>query len=188
MASYTPCSSLNNVSKTKENGLLFLPIPVAARSKAWAGDSSLAGVSGSNPAGGMSFVSYQVEFLRRAYQLSRGVLPIVVCLSVIARPPYEGACDPLRAVAQWGREGVGACKSLLRLGESIFMQKCWIFSFYFISTRISECQYVYTVFCKELLTVTAEKATKHSAANKKKNIPPSEGFSDFSSSWIYLQE
>ena len=48
--------------------------------------------------------------------------------------------------------------------------------------------YFYTMLCKELLTVTAEKATKHSAANRKKNIPPSVGFSDFSSSWTYLQE
>ena len=29
------------------------PIPVAARSKAWACDRSLAGTAGSNPAGGM---------------------------------------------------------------------------------------------------------------------------------------
>ena len=42
--------------------------------------------------------------------------------------------------------------------------------------------------CTELLTVTAEKETKHRAANRKKNIPPSVGFSDSSSSWIYLQE
>jgi hypothetical protein len=41
---------------------------------------------------------------------------------------------------------------------------------------------------KELLTVTAEKATKHSPANRQKNIPPSVGFSDSSISWIYLQE
>jgi len=44
------------------------------------------------------------------------------------------------------------------------------------------------MLCKELLTVTAEKATKHSAANRKKNIPPSAGCSESSSSWIYLQE
>jgi hypothetical protein len=42
-------------------GLLFLPIPVATRSKAWVGGSSFAGISGSNPVGSMSFVSYQVE-------------------------------------------------------------------------------------------------------------------------------
>jgi hypothetical protein len=32
---------------------------------------------------------------------------------------------------------------------------------------------------KELLTVTAEKETKHSDANRKKNIPPSVGFSEY---------
>jgi hypothetical protein len=35
--------------------------PVATLSKSWVGDSSFAGVSGSNPAAGMSFGSYQVE-------------------------------------------------------------------------------------------------------------------------------
>jgi len=48
--------------------------------------------------------------------------------------------------------------------------------------------YFYTMLCMELLTVTAEKETKHIAANRKKNIPPSVGFSDSSSSRIYLQE
>ena len=44
------------------------------------------------------------------------------------------------------------------------------------------------MLCKEVLTVTAEKATKHSADKRQKNIPPSVGFSDSSNSWIYLQE
>jgi len=37
-----------------------VPIPVAARSKAWVCGRLLAGIAGSNPAGGMSLVS--VEF------------------------------------------------------------------------------------------------------------------------------
>jgi hypothetical protein len=50
------------------------------------------------------------------------------------------------------------------------------------------CALSYTPFCKEILTVTAEKETKHNAANRKKNIPPSEVFSDSSNSWIYLKQ
>ena len=34
---------------------LHMPIPVAARSKVWACGLSLAGIAGSNPAGGMDF-------------------------------------------------------------------------------------------------------------------------------------
>jgi hypothetical protein len=41
---------------------------------------------------------------------------------------------------------------------------------------------------KEHFTVTVEKAMKHNAASRKRNSPPSAGFNDFSSSWIYLQE
>ena len=71
----------------------IVPIPVAARSKAWICSLSLAGISGSISAGGMgvwlfwmlSVVRYRS--LRRAYHSSRGILPSVVCLaSVIAKP------------------------------------------------------------------------------------------------------
>jgi hypothetical protein len=68
------------------------PIPVAARSKAWICGRSLAGLAGSNPAKNMDvcllcvlcFVRYRS--LRRAYHSSRGVLPSVMCLSVIVKP------------------------------------------------------------------------------------------------------
>jgi len=65
---------------------------VAVRSEAWVCDRSLAGIVGSNPAGGMYVCLLKVlcvvryRSLRRAYHLSRGVLPIVVCLSVIMKP------------------------------------------------------------------------------------------------------
>ena len=65
---------------------------MAARSKAWACGRSLAGIAGSNPAGGidvrlllMSCV-VRLRSLRPADHSSRGVLPSVVRLSVIVQP------------------------------------------------------------------------------------------------------
>jgi hypothetical protein len=68
------------------------PIPVVARSKAWVCGRTLAGVAGSNPAGGhrcLSLVKCCVlsgRSLRRADHSSRAVLPSVVCLSAIVKP------------------------------------------------------------------------------------------------------
>jgi hypothetical protein len=42
-----------NMSTIESNMHKFEPIPVAARSKAWVCGRSLAGIVGSNPAGGM---------------------------------------------------------------------------------------------------------------------------------------
>jgi hypothetical protein len=62
--------------------------PEAARSKAWVCGPLLAGITCSNPTGGMDvsllcvlFVVRQ-RFLRRADHSTRGVLPNVVCLSL----------------------------------------------------------------------------------------------------------
>jgi hypothetical protein len=62
--------------------------PVTARSKAWGSGRTLAGIAGSNTAGGMdvlslvSVVCCQVQMcLRRIDSSSRGVLQTVVCLS-----------------------------------------------------------------------------------------------------------
>ena len=58
-----------------------LPIPVAARSKAWVHGRSLAGIAGSNPSGGMDVCLVCVlcvvrqRSLRLAEHSSRGVLP-----------------------------------------------------------------------------------------------------------------
>jgi hypothetical protein len=82
------------------------PIPVAARSKAWVCDLSLAGVAGSNPAIGMDVcllsvlclvttLTRGVRSLRRADHSSRGVLPSVVCLSVISKSQRGGGLGPL---------------------------------------------------------------------------------------------
>jgi hypothetical protein len=67
-----------------------MPIPVAASSKAWVCSRSLAGILGSNPAGGMdvslvSVVCCQAEVSALGYHSSRGVVPRVVCLSVIMK-------------------------------------------------------------------------------------------------------
>ena len=69
----------------------ILPVPVAARSKAWVCGRSLAGIVGSNPAGRLDVCLLLVlcvvreRSLRLAYHLSRGVLPSVVCMSVIMK-------------------------------------------------------------------------------------------------------
>ena len=69
------------------------PISVAARSKAWVCDRSLAANAGSNPAGGMDACLFRVlcvvreRSVRRVDHSSRGVLPNVVCrLRVIVKP------------------------------------------------------------------------------------------------------
>jgi hypothetical protein len=63
-------------------------MPVAGRSKAWVCGRSLAEIEGSNPAGGLECLPLVlcVARQRRAYHSPRGVLPSVVCLSVIAKP------------------------------------------------------------------------------------------------------
>jgi hypothetical protein len=52
--------------------------------------------------------------LRRADHSSRGVLPSVVCLGVIVRPPYRGGPGPVGAVAPWRGEG-GEIKNWVRI-------------------------------------------------------------------------
>ena len=75
-----------------------MPIPVDARSKAWVYGRSLAGILGSNPAGGMDVCLLS---LRRADHSSRGVLPSAVCLkcdreaSIMRRPRPPRGCRPI---------------------------------------------------------------------------------------------
>jgi hypothetical protein len=82
-----------------------LAVPVTARSKAWVRGRPLAEIVGSNHAGGMDVCLLWVlcvvgyRFLGRADHSSKGVLPSVVCLSVIANPRYRGGLGPLGAVA-----------------------------------------------------------------------------------------
>ena len=64
-------------------------IPLAVRSTVWVCCSSLAGIAVSNPVDVCLLCVPCVvreRFLRRAEHLSRGVLPSVVCLSVISKP------------------------------------------------------------------------------------------------------
>jgi len=46
-----------------------MPVPVAARSKAWVYGCSFAGIVGSNPAGVVSFVCCQVEVSATGWSL-----------------------------------------------------------------------------------------------------------------------
>ena len=62
---------------------LFMPTPVAARSKAWVCGCSIAEITGSNSAGGMNvcllreLCVVRLRSLRRADPSMRGVLPCV---------------------------------------------------------------------------------------------------------------
>jgi len=59
-----------------------IPIPVAARYKAWNCGRSLPGIVGSNPAGGVNVCSCECYVLSGGGRhSSREVLPSVVCLS-----------------------------------------------------------------------------------------------------------
>ena len=67
---------------------VLMPVPVAALSKAWVCGRSSAEIAGSNPAGTWVFVCCDCcvlssKSVRRADHSSRGILPSVVCLSVI---------------------------------------------------------------------------------------------------------
>jgi hypothetical protein len=61
------------------------PIPVGARSKACVGGRPLVEIAGSNPAGGiaLSVSCESCELSCKADHSSKGVVPNVVCLSVI---------------------------------------------------------------------------------------------------------
>jgi len=60
---------------------------VVAPSKSHVHSCSLAGIGGSNPAGGLDVMSGSYECcVRRADRSFRGVLPNVVCPSVILKP------------------------------------------------------------------------------------------------------
>jgi hypothetical protein len=91
---------------TKIIGLLkcVWPIPVAARSKAWVCGRSLAGIGGFESCRGMDFCLLCVlcvvryRSLLRADHSSRGVLPIVVCLSFIVNSWHWGGLGSLGAV------------------------------------------------------------------------------------------
>ena len=72
--------------------MLNMPIPVAARSTARVCGCSLTGIVGSIPAGDMDVSLLSVlcviryRYLRQADHSFRGILPIVLCLSVIVKP------------------------------------------------------------------------------------------------------
>jgi hypothetical protein len=64
------------------------PAPVSARSKAWVCGCSSARIAGPNPEGSMNVCLLWVLYVRslgRADHSSRGVLPNVMCLSVIVK-------------------------------------------------------------------------------------------------------
>ena len=87
-------------------------IPVAVWSKAWVCTHSLAGIVGLNPTRGMDVCVLWMlcivmsRFLHRADHLSRGVLPTVICLSVIMKSHYFGGPGPPGSVVPQEEEGL----------------------------------------------------------------------------------
>jgi hypothetical protein len=85
-----------------------IPIPVAARSKAWVCSRSLSGIAGSNPTSGMDLYLVSVEWcqverpLRKAGHSSTGVPPSMIWLpkceleTAITRRPR-----PTRPLEPW---------------------------------------------------------------------------------------
>jgi len=70
---------------------IYFTMPGALRSKAWFCNRFLAGIVGSNPAGGIDICLLRMFFLsesslRRADHSFRAVLSSVVCLSAIVNP------------------------------------------------------------------------------------------------------
>jgi hypothetical protein len=84
---------------------------VAAWSKTWDFGLSLAGIVGSNPAGGTGYLSLvsvvccQVEVCASGCShVQRSPTEFVGCLSVIVKPRQGGSQDPLAAVAPWKKK------------------------------------------------------------------------------------
>jgi hypothetical protein len=79
---------------------LVTPVQVATRSKAWVCGCSLTGIVGSNPRRGHGCLLCVVRYmsLRRANPSYGGILPNVVCLSVISIPQQRGGLGPTGAV------------------------------------------------------------------------------------------
>jgi hypothetical protein len=75
----------------------YVPIPVAARSKARFHGRLFAGIADSNPAWGMSCLSIVNDVGCRTDHPCRGVLQSVVSLSLIVEP-HRGGRGRLRAV------------------------------------------------------------------------------------------
>jgi hypothetical protein len=79
----------------------YRPISAAVPSKVWFCDRSFVGKAGSNPAGGIHvcllivFCVVKYRSLRIVDHSSRGVLPSVVCLSVIVNSRQWGGLGPL---------------------------------------------------------------------------------------------
>jgi hypothetical protein len=86
--------------------IIFMPVPVAAPSKARVCGRSLAAIAGSIPSGVLlslfvSGVCYR-SFLLRAYHSSRGVLPLLV--RVVAKPRRGETMTRNRVEAPQGRK------------------------------------------------------------------------------------
>ena len=105
---------------------LRLPISVAARSKAGVCGRSPAGVAGSNPVCLclVSAVCCKVEV--SATVRSRGILPIVVCLSVISKRQ------------QWGGHGPLGLPNHEKKKESLLLTSCtWHHAVRYVRTGVS---------------------------------------------------
>ena len=114
--------------KVVKHPVYIPPIPVTAWSKAWVCGRSLAGIVGSNPAGGLDFCLSWVLFavrwrsLRRTDHSSRGVPPSVVYLCVILKPQQRWGLGTVVSVEPWTK---------LHLPLQIILDMCYLFIYQF---------------------------------------------------------
>jgi hypothetical protein len=109
----------------------YWPIPVPTLSKTWVCGHSLAGNAGSNRGEGMDICLFLVlcvvrqRSLCRADHSSGGVLPTVVCLSVIMKPRQWGGAGPLGAVASWDKINTICINVLKLITWEIYVLECY---------------------------------------------------------------
>ena len=89
-----------------QNQTRFLPIPVAARSKAWVSGRSLAGIVVSNPGGGMDIcvVCCQVEVSVSGWSLVQKNPTSVACMIVNVKPRLWVGLGPMGGAEPWKKK------------------------------------------------------------------------------------
>jgi hypothetical protein len=132
--------------------LLYLSVDPSGRAKVWVCGYSLAGVVGSYPAGIIDVCFWDCcvlsgrRSLRRADHSSRGVLQILVCLSVISKPQNWRYLGPLGFVDPWGKINIyvfGGCELLLPKSYSLVI--CYRDSGWFFRTCLEIVDFEFTL-------------------------------------------
>jgi hypothetical protein len=98
------------------------------------------------------FCVIRYRFLSWADHSSRGILPIMVCLSVIVKPRQCGSPDPLRFVAPWKEKS----RSVVYFYTHTFTAFC---------IRVMACYHSYSLFRVQFVPLTLLPYTVLDTAN-----------------------